>query len=65
MPKPKPDEKRDEFLPRCMDSPEMKSEYPTNTKQRYAVCVGIWKTHLKRKRKSDIEEETREGKSNS
>ena len=38
LPKPRSDEKKDEFLSRCMGDETMNSEYPDKD-QRYAVCV--------------------------
>ena len=48
MPTPKNKETREEFLPRCMASPEQKKSFP-NPEQRFAVCVSIWKQNLKKK----------------
>lgn len=42
IPKPKKDEKKEEFIKRCMSNSKMKQEYPT-TKQRLAVCNDAWK----------------------
>lgn len=41
MPDPDKDEKHDGWIERCMANPTMNSEYP-DSKQRYAVCQGIW-----------------------
>jgi len=38
IPKPKPNEQRDEFLGRCMSDPKMITEYK-DAKQRYAICI--------------------------
>jgi hypothetical protein len=37
LPQPKPREKKDEFIQRCINDPKMKTEFP-DTKQRAAVC---------------------------
>ena len=37
IPKPKPSEKRDEFIQRCMSDEKMNEEYTDNS-QRFAVC---------------------------
>jgi len=41
LPKPKNDEKKKEFLDRCMADGAMNEEYPDND-QRYAVCNSLW-----------------------
>jgi HK97 family phage prohead protease len=41
MPKPAPDETRDEFMERCMGDDTMLDEYPEQD-QRTAVCSDIW-----------------------
>lgn len=51
MPLVKPKEKESEYVSRCVNSPEMKKEFP-NIKQRVAVChskykeskSGLWNT---------------------
>jgi hypothetical protein len=37
IPTPRPSEKKDDYLSRCMDDETMKKEYPNND-QRYAIC---------------------------
>ena len=39
--KPKKDESRKKFIPRCMGDSEMAKEFK-EAGQRYAVCVRIW-----------------------
>ena len=41
LPAPKKNEKRSDFISRCMRSKVMKKEYP-DIKQRNAVCHSIW-----------------------
>lgn len=41
LPKPKKDEKREDFIPRCMANEVMREEYP-DSDQRYAVCQAQW-----------------------
>lgn len=41
MPTPQKDEKKDGFITRCMNNPEMELEFP-DQKQRFAVCNSIW-----------------------
>lgn len=41
LPRPKDEEKRQEFIQRCMSDEEIRKEFGTNA-QRYAVCVRIW-----------------------
>uniref|UniRef100_A0A6M3LQV7 Uncharacterized protein n=1 Tax=viral metagenome TaxID=1070528 RepID=A0A6M3LQV7_9ZZZZ len=41
IPTPKKDEKRDDFMSRCMGDSVMNKEFKDN-KQRYAVCVRQW-----------------------
>ena len=54
MPKPKPDESKDDFLDRCMGDDVMNDEYP-DEKQRYAICNDIWKKEKKDK-EDDMED---------
>ncbi len=42
LPKPKDDEKEQDFIGRCMGDETMKDEYPDND-QRLAVCYSLWK----------------------
>lgn len=42
LPKPKKDEKKDDFIERCMSNDTMKKEFPDND-QRLAVCFKQWK----------------------
>ena len=42
LPNPKKDEKRDEFVSRCMSDDGMGKEFPKD-KQRVAVCYSIYK----------------------
>ena len=51
LPKPKPDEKEDSFISRCMADPTMLREYKDG-KQRTAVCYSQW-----RNRKMPVNEE--------
>lgn len=41
MPKPTPNETKDEFLNRCMGDEEAVNDFPEND-QRYAVCNSMW-----------------------
>ena len=43
MPVPKKGERKDKYIPRCMSDAEMRRKYP-DRKQRYAVCLGIYKS---------------------
>jgi len=52
LPKPKDDEKEDDFIKRCMSNDTMKKEFPDND-QRLAVCFQKWKD----KDKKDMEPE--------
>ena len=52
LPKPKKDEKQDDFIKRCMSNDTMKEEFPDND-QRLAVCFQKWKD----KDKKDMEPE--------
>ena len=40
--KPKPTEKKEEFISRCMGDSTMNKEFP-NEKQRAAICYVKWK----------------------
>lgn len=51
MPSPKKDEKKEEFLDRCMGDEVMNDEYP-DKKQRYAVCLSIWEKDKEGDKKS-------------
>jgi hypothetical protein len=42
LPKPKPYEKRKDFMTRCLSNPTMVKEYK-NTEQRIAVCSNLFK----------------------
>lgn len=42
LPKPTPNEQKEEFIRRCMEDSVMKSEYP-NKAQRLAICAVQWK----------------------
>ena len=41
MPLPSKDEKRKDFVARCMGGSKMNEEFP-NQSQRFAVCNSIW-----------------------
>lgn len=41
MPSPHKNEKKDDYIARCMSDPEMKSKFDDN-KQRVAVCFSYW-----------------------
>ena len=41
IPKPRKNEPKKEFIKRCMGSPTMKKEFPSND-QRNAVCYKSW-----------------------
>jgi hypothetical protein len=42
IPTPKPEEKREDFMARCMSDSKMLSEY-TDASQRYAICIASYK----------------------
>lgn len=42
LPKKNKNESKKKFMPRCMSNDEMKKEFK-DVKQRYAVCLNIWK----------------------
>ena len=42
IPQPKPREKADAFMERCMSNKQMVKEYP-NGKQRAAICAVQWR----------------------
>ena len=42
LPKPKPAEKQQDFMNRCMGNPTMNKEYPRQD-QRLAVCYTQWR----------------------
>lgn len=48
LPKPKKNEKHDDFMSRCMANETMLTEYP-DQKQRYAVCESQWEDKDKKK----------------
>jgi hypothetical protein len=45
IPKPAPNEDKQQFMNRCMSNDIMNSEYPDN-KQRYAICLQQWNNKL-------------------
>ena len=68
IPKPKSDEKQDDFIERCMSNDTMKEEYPDND-QRLAVCFSQWKNKEKNsmdteRRYIDLEEFRYDGEKN-
>ena len=48
MPYPKENEKKVDYLKRCMSNDEMNKKFKDN-KQRFAVCMSYWKTKRKKK----------------
>lgn len=42
IPTPTPNEKREDFMARCMSDSKMLTEY-TEANQRYAVCIASYK----------------------
>lgn len=48
LPRPKPREKQNSFISRCMKSKVMKREFKT-VKQRLAVCFSLYNSKKKRK----------------
>lgn len=50
MPSPNKDEKRDDFISRCMSDEEAKRDFP-NSKQRVAFCISKWEDKDKKKDK--------------
>lgn len=55
LPNPKKDEKRDEFVSRCMSDDGMGKEFPKD-KQRVAVCYSIYKKAKDRKESNGSED---------
>ncbi len=55
LPTPKKEEKRDEFISRCIENDVMNDEFP-NLTQRVAVCVSQWdnKDKQKKQKKNEI-----------
>lgn len=51
MPKPNPDESKEEYVSRFMSSEEAKKDYP-DEKQRVAVAESMWREHTKKKETS-------------
>lgn len=49
MPTPKPDEKQNDFISRCMAYPDMQKY---DSKQRSAICYSVWKEHKKKSKAS-------------
>lgn len=58
LPKPKKDEKQDDFIERCMSNDTMKKEFPDND-QRLAVCFKQWKEKDSEKKESEMNIERR------
>ena len=52
IPKPKKDEKKDDFISRCMGDDVMNTEYPDQD-QRMAVCSTQWRNKDKKDMKLD------------
>lgn len=48
LPQPRKDEKRKEFLDRCMGNEVMNREFP-DKEQRYQVCLAQWNKNEKKK----------------
>ncbi len=46
MPKPNPNEKKTDYLQRCMSDDKMNSDFPDES-QRYAVCNSYWQEDKK------------------
>lgn len=46
IPKPTPNEKREDFMARCMSDSKMLNEYQ-DASQRYAVCINTYKEEKK------------------
>lgn len=42
LPKPGPEEDRDQFIARCMANPTMREDF-SNVGQRAAVCFDLWR----------------------
>ena len=55
LPKPRKNEKQDDFISRCMSNSEAKREFPEQA-QRLAVCHSQWR----RKNKDDIDDRLNE-----
>jgi len=47
MPKPTPDESKDDFISRCMSHGETRQKYP-NQDQRFAVCNSLWSAKVEK-----------------
>jgi len=43
LPNPKPTEKKDDFLSRCVTSEIMRKEFPDG-KQRFVICLQQWES---------------------
>ena len=54
MPDVKPDEKRADYMGRCMADAKTKEKYP-NPAQRVAVCAGIYKDAQKKQKKASVD----------
>lgn len=44
MPRPNPEESKNEFISRCMDDDEMKRRFP-DRKKRSGRCYGYWESY--------------------
>lgn len=58
MPKPRKDERRSEFIGRCMSDDKARRDFPSRS-QRFAFCQSTWEQSRK-KTKADDEEETQD-----
>jgi hypothetical protein len=47
LPSPRKNEKKDDFLKRCMGDKTMNQDFPDQS-QRYAVCNNLWKKKPKK-----------------
>jgi hypothetical protein len=52
IPKPKKEETKNKFLPRCMGDDTMVKEFK-DVKQRYAVCLSNWTNKDKKTNRND------------
>lgn len=61
LPKPKKDEKKKDFIDRCMSNDVMKDEYDDND-QRLAVCYSLWDKSKEKKSLEELMKKNNNGK---
>ena len=52
LPTPKPNEDKNEFIPRCLSSEEIKKEFDSEDQQ-YAVCRSQWYKNKEKEKKDN------------